>query len=255
MLQAHSLLWNYLWLGPNVLLLVLAVLLWRRGLARQFPAFLAFAIVDAVGGLLAYVADIAPTVSAANYWRISWANLLAESLLKFAVIGGLFSRILNPYPSVGRLGRLLVTGFGAALVLVATLIAAFSKVDTPARLISGFHLLAQTVFIIELGLIVFLFVFAAYFKLSLDRPSFGILFGFGISACEYLAAWAIMVNGAPSDYMRTLLDMLNMATFHICVLVWAYFLLVPGKARAKSAAPLPENNLALWNRELERLLQ
>ena len=45
MLQAHSLLWDYLWVGPNVFLLVLAIFIWRRGLWRQFPAFLAFAIV------------------------------------------------------------------------------------------------------------------------------------------------------------------------------------------------------------------
>lgn len=255
MLQAHSFLWNYLWAGPNVLLLVLALLLRRRGLVRQFPAFFAFAILDGVGGLLVYLADIVPSISAANFWRAEIANLLVESLLKFIVIGALCSRILNPYPSLGRIGRLLVTGFGAVLVFVAALIAAFSKGDSTERLISGFHLLEQTVFIVELGLIVFLFLFAAYFRLALDRLSFGILIGFGLSACEYLAAWAVMTNGDPSAYTRTLLDFVNMATFHVCVLIWAYYLLVPGKVAAKSAVPLPENNLALWNRELERLLQ
>jgi hypothetical protein len=45
-----------------------------------------------------------------------------------------------------------------------------------------------------------------------------------------------------------------MATYHICVVIWIYYLLVSQKVAAKSAVLLPENNLALWNQELERLL-
>jgi hypothetical protein len=41
----------------------------------------------------------------------------------------------------------------------------------------------------------------------------------------------------------------------VCVLIWFYYLLVPEKSSTKSAAPLPEHSLDIWNRELERLLQ
>ena len=128
-------------------------------------------------------------------------------------------------------------------------------VSPPARLLSGYHLLEQTVFVIELGLVVFLFLFAAYFHLSWDRLSFGILLGLGVSACVHLATWAVVANASPSDHTRTLLEFLNMAVYHLCVLIWLYYLLVPKKVVTKFEAPLPENNLALWNRELERLLQ
>jgi hypothetical protein len=255
MWQAHSLLWNYLWVAPNVLLLLLGFFIWKRGLARQYPTFLAFAILSALGDLVVFTADIVPSVSAISFWRIAWGGVLLESLLKFVVIGEVFSRTLNPYPSVAQLGRTLISGFGAALVLVATLLAASSKGDSTVHIISGMHLLEQTVFLIELGLILFLFLFAAYFRLTMGRLSFGILLGFGISTCEYLATWAVMANGDPSTYGRTLLDFLNMATYHVCVLIWGYYLLVPGRATAKATVALPENNLALWNRELERLLQ
>jgi hypothetical protein len=255
MLQAHSLLWNYLWVAPNVLLLLLGFFIWKRGFGRQYPTFLAFAILSSLGDLLVYTADIAPFVSATNFWRIGWAGVLLESLLKFVVIGEVFSRTLNHYPSIAQLGRRLISGFGAALVLVATLLAGFSKGDSTVRLISGMHLLEQTVFLIELGLIVFLFLFASYFRLTMDRFSFGILLGFGISTCEYLATWAIITNGDPSTVGRTLLDFLNMSTYHLCVLIWGYYLFVPGRVTASSTVALPENNLALWNRELERLLQ
>ena len=45
-----------------------------------------------------------------------------------------------------------------------------------------------------------------------------------------------------------------MATYHVCVLIWFYYLLVPQKIPAKPVVPLPENNLDVWNRELERLV-
>jgi hypothetical protein len=256
MLQAHSLLWNYLWIAPNILLLSLGLLIWKRGLARQFPAFLVFAIVSAVGDLAAFIADIAPSVSAVNFWRVFWAGILVESLLKFVVIGEVFSRVLKPYPSVGRFGRVLISGFGAVLVFVAALAAAYAHTGNTARLISGFHILEQTVFIVELGLVIFVFLFASYFRLSWDRLSFGVLLGFGFSACGYLAAWAIVSNADPSTQGRTLLDFLEMGIYHFCVLIWCYYLLVPQKSSAPRSAPaLPEHNLELWNRELERLLQ
>lgn len=255
MLQAHSILWHYLWVAPNVVLFALGWLLWRRGLSGQLRAFVAFALLSAPANLCVYFADVLPWVSPKAFWHTAWGCLLLESLLKFLVISEVFSRILSPYPSISRLGRSLISGFGALLVFVAALVAAFSKGDTPAHLISGLHLLNQTVFIVELGLIVFLFLFAAYFRLSLDRFSFGICLGLGISACGYLASWAVMTNGDLSPYSRTMLDFLNMATYHATVLLWAYYLLVPGKVAVRSAPPLPENNLALWNRELERLLQ
>ena len=69
-----------------------------------------------------------------------------------------------------------------------------------------------------------------------------------------VATWAIMANGGASNSARNDLDFLNMATYHFCVLIWFYYLLVPGKVTAKSPVPLPENNLDVWNGELERLV-
>jgi hypothetical protein len=254
MLQAHSLLWNYLWIAPNILLLGLAAVFWKQGVWRKFPAFFTFCIVNALAGLTEYGADVLPSVSGTTYWRVVWVCLLIESLVKFTAIGEVFSRVLNPYPSISRLGRILVSGGGAALVFVATLIAAFSRGDSTVRLISGSHLLAQTVFLVELGLVVIIFLFAAYFRLSWDRLSFGILLGFGVSACEYLASWGISANADLSAQGRTLLDFLEMGTYHLCVLFWCYYLLVPKRVRVRPVVSLPKHNLDVWNQELERLL-
>src|ERR1700688_156827 len=137
MLRAHSLLWHYLWVAPHVLLLILAFMLCRRGLHNKHPLFFAFTIVAGVEQLTLYAADVMPWVSANAFWHVLWTGLLVEAMVKFALIGELFAHIFGPYPSLARLGKILIRGIGGALVLIATLVAAFSPVSNAHLIVSG----------------------------------------------------------------------------------------------------------------------
>src|SRR5438309_1316994 len=136
MLQKHSFLWHYLWVAPNVLLLVLGFVTWKRGRARQIPVFLAFACLSAISELAVYAADVTPSVTASTFWRIYWASLLVETLLKFALIGAIFAGVFGSYASIARLGKLLIRAVGVVLVLVATLAAAYAPRDGRYGIIS-----------------------------------------------------------------------------------------------------------------------
>jgi hypothetical protein len=254
MLQAHSFLWHYLWVAPNLLLPVLAVLLWRRGTARQFPAFLAFAMLSSIGQLAVYAADVLPSVSGWTYWRVDWGNLILEGVLKFALIGEVFALVFGSYESLAQMGKTLIRGAGIVLVFAAALAAAYAPKDELFGIISGANLLEQTTYLIECGVVVSVFIFSAYFHLSWPRQVFGIALGLSISACVHLATWALIDNVGLLRSTRLILVFVNMATYHVCVLIWFYYLLVPEKVVTKSSVPLPENNLDVWNRELERLV-
>ena len=255
MLQAHSILWHYLWLAPHLLQLALAAWLISRGMRKVFPLFLSYLLYEAIEEFTLYAMDVLPSVSWETFWRAYCAGLIVECLLIFAVLGELFSHLVRSWPAVAKLGNRLVSSAGAVLMLLATMAAALAPIENPQlAIISRAHVLEQTLFIIQSGLILFLFLFAAYFSLNWDRRTFGILLGFGILSCEHLASWAVMANGFLVD-KRNLLDMANMTTYHLCVLIWFYYFLVPEKNVTTSAVPLPEHNLAVWNRELERLLQ
>jgi hypothetical protein len=252
MLQPHSLLWHFLWVAPCVLLAALALVMWRRRLQREFPAFFAYAVFEALGGGIIYAIDVSP-VSGPTYWRSYFFFLLVEVFIKFVVVGEVFTHLLRQYPSLGRIAKVLISGVGVVLVFTATMIAAYA---TPSSfwLISATRILGRSVSVVQCGLILFLFVFAAYFHLRWERSVFGITLGFGIAASVYLAHWAVMADWlfAEKSY---LLDFIYMATYLVCVLIWFYYLLIPQKVATTSAVILPENNLDIWNRELERLLQ
>src|SRR5271165_2246383 len=165
MLQAHSLLWHYLWVAPNILLLALAVVLFRRRDHKLYPAFFAFAVVGSLAELISYLADISPRVSPQEWWYVFWASLLVEGLLKFAVVAEVFSHTLHDYGAIAKLGRRLISGFGAALIFAAAIAAALAPHDSRFGIVYGAHLLEQTIYLVETGLLVFIFLFAGYFRL------------------------------------------------------------------------------------------
>src|ERR1035437_5311061 len=262
MLQAHSPLWHYLWVAPNVFLLFLALLLWRRRFHERYPFFFAFAIVSAIEQIVVYAADIIPSVAPETWWLIFWAGLAVEGLLKFALVGEIFAHIFDPYPSLAKLCKFFIRGVGVFLVLTAALAAAYTPKDGLFGIVSGAHILEQTIYLIEGGLLVFIFSLAFYFRLRLSRPIFGIALGLSLSACVHLAMWAIIANVGLPNSTRAPLDIIRMATYHIGVLIWFYYLLVPPKALTKPTVPptdpptgsAHEEDLDVWNRELERLV-
>jgi hypothetical protein len=254
MLQAHSLLWHYLWVAPNLFLLTLAFFLWKRGIQRQFPSFFAFAILSALGELAVYAADVLPFIAPENFWRVDWVSLILEGVLKFVLIGEIFALVFGSYSYLANLGKILIRTVGIVLVMLAATVAAYAP-KNEVGIIYGARVLEQSTYLVESGVLLFIFLFAAYFHLRWSRPVFGITLGLSISACVHLATWGVLANSNLPNSKSVLLVFLNMATYHACVLIWFYCLLVPRKIAAKSTAPLPEHNLEVWNRELERLLQ
>jgi len=256
MLQPHSLLWHYLWVAPNILLLVLAFFLWRRSLYRIYPFFFLFSVISAVEQLTIYWADLSSTINATDWWRIFLVGLVAEGLLKFAVIGEIFSLTFDAYSAIAKVGRISIRILGVVLVFGATIAAAYAPGDSRVVIVSQAHLLEQTVFLIETGLLAFIFGFSYYFKLRMPRRVFGIALGLAISACVHLGTWAFIANVGPSERTRALLDFLRMATYHVSVLIWIYYLLLRDDNITNYAVlpPSDHHHLEVWNQELERLL-
>lgn len=253
MLQAHSPLWHYLWVAPSVLVLALSVLVWRRGLQKAYPTFFTYLLFTGLEGLSLYFLDISSNVSPILWWLIFWGATILEGVLKFALIGELLRHLLRPWGSIAKVGRNLVSGAGILLVLFAAIAAAFATPDNTHRLVEGGHVLSQTLYLTAAGLVVSTFILAAYFHIPWDRTTFGIALGAGFVWCEHLAIWALVTGGVVRN--RGWEDIANMAAYHVAVLIWSYYLLAPHRIKVPKRAPgIPEHNLEVWNRELERLI-
>ncbi len=255
MLQPHSLLWHYLWVAPNLLSALLAVILWRRDLLGQFRTFFLYAGYNTMQWAVLYTIDLSPSIDPFYYWVALCVGLVVECIILFLLVSDVAADVFGSYVAVAHFGRLMIRWGCGVLLLVATVVMALAGEENPAALlIPACHKLQLGMSIVVTGLLLLLFVLAAYFHLEWDHRFFGIALGLGITASIHLATWAIMANGR-MPHQRPLLDMFNMATFHVAVLIWLYYLLVPKPARVHPPlASLPNNALAAWNRELERFL-
>src|SRR5271157_4304809 len=226
MFQPHSFLWHYLWVAPNLLSAALALLMWRRGLHRQLRTFFAYALFLFVEWSVLYPMDLMPTVPDADFWLALWVGQLIESAIVFLLISDIFAGVFGPYVAIAHLGKLLIRRGGAVLLITATAVTALAPIDNPNRVIPACHILAEGMYVVECGFLVLLFGSVAYLHLTWNRRLFGIAFGLGVSSSVHLATWAITANGGLAD-KRPLLDIVNLASSHVEVLIWCYYVLVP----------------------------
>src|SRR5579863_2300398 len=193
MLQSHSLLWHYLQVGSILLLLALALLMWKRGLHAQFPAFFGYLLLEAFGGAILYAFDVMPTISPVVFWRSFLGFLIAEGIIKFVIIAEVFTHLMRRYLALSKLGKALISCTGVLLLFTATAIAAYANAKA-FWLISATRILGRSVSLVQCGLILFLFVFVARFHLNWGRADFGIALGLGVVAAVNLIQWALTVD-------------------------------------------------------------
>lgn len=247
--------WYYLWVAPHLLLIVIAILMWRRGWQRNFPWFFSYLLYEVVNLFITFTLSQVIHVSVDTY-RSIFAVLLVGSIgLRFAVVYEVFQSVCSSYPSVLRSGQLLLGWALVVLLLVSVLIGLHQgagNADRFARIGIGLN---RSMSFIQCGLLVFLIAFSSYLRLSWQKFAFGVALGVGIFASVDLAIAATAAAIAPvSRNINYIFDFINMGTYHCSVLIWLGYLLAPERAQAVVPS-LPANNLEEWDRELARLLQ
>jgi len=250
-MYAHSFLWHYLWIAPHALQLIIAIVMIRRRLFNDFPLFLAYTIFQAIGSTILFILDHVEAVSTYQYWYTHWVLSLISIGLRFGVIWEVFRHIFRDYAGLQGLTRVVFRGALVVLLFVAIVIAARAPEVGSLHILSRVHILDLFVDIIQAGLWVLLIGMAHYFGLSRGTFAFGIVFGLGIFSTVDLATETIRVwTGFIAGYA---FDLVSMATYHCCVVVWLVYLLAPQRIH-RTPKELPNNNLEQWNAELQRLL-
>jgi len=250
-MHPHSFLWHYLWIAPHALQIIVAIVMARRGLVREFPAFFAYTVFQVLEEGTLFVLDHISAVSGYQYWCAHWVGLAIDVPLRFAIIVEIYSTVFQHHPALKRLSRILFCGATVVLLSAAIVVAIRAPDDGAAPLLSGIHILDLSVSIIQSGLLLLLVGFSSYLGLSWRSFPYGIAFGLGIFASVDLATESLRVWAGP--WAGYTYDLVTMATYHSCVVIWLVYLLAPEIARRR-VKELPENNLEQWNAELQRLL-
>jgi len=204
----------YLWCAQPILQSVVAVILWRRKLHKQFPVFFLF--------LLAQVANFAVTFPLwlvgdfKMYFVFFWLGEAVNAVLGFKVIHEIFLDVFRPYHTLKDLGTLLFKWAGVVMLLVSVVVA-FSNSFDQNPLVHALTTLQRSVRIVQLGLILFLLLFSSFLGVSRKQVSFGISLGFGLFAGVELMLMALNSGGL----VRTAnFNLINMVSLILAILVW-----------------------------------
>ena len=211
-LHSHTVL--YLWCAQPILQSVVAVVLWRRKLHKQFPVFFLF--------LLAQVANFAVTSPLwlvgdfKTYFVFFWLGEAVNAVLGFKVIHEIFLDVFRPYHTLKDLGTLLFKWAGVVMLLVSVVVA-FSNSFDENPLVHALTTLQRSIRIVQLGLILFLLLFSSFLGVSRKQVSFGISLGFGLFAGVELMLYALNSGGFVK---LNHLNLINMSTYNLAILVW-----------------------------------
>jgi hypothetical protein len=249
-MEPHSVLWYYLWAAPHLLQVPLAVFMVRRKLQGEFPWFLTYTIYQIISNTTLFILNHLPAVSGRTYHVAINADDLVSIVLRFAVIYEVFWVVLRPYAALQRIASLLIRAALVILLLVDIIVAAFGPVpDYTTNLIRLSTSVNRAGSMVQCGLLLFLFLFSSYFRISWRSFGFGVSCGLGL----YMAVQLIVTALSSLAYIPAS-DYIEMASYHVSVLLWLAYALAPQRVPVE-IKNVPQHQLASWNVELERLLQ
>jgi hypothetical protein len=247
----HSFLWHYLWLAPHALQILIAVLMVRRKLFREFPFFFAYTIFQIIEEGTLFILDHHPRVTGIQYWQAHWVGDLIAIALRLGVIHEVYSNAFRDYPGFKQLSRILFRVAASALIFIAIVIVARAPDDGTIPLLAGVPKVELAASMVLGGLVLLLLGFASYAGLAWRGFGHGIAAGFGVYSCVQLATQTMRIwTGPVAGYV---FDLITMTTYHCSVVVWLVYLLAP-EWTGRRVTELPEDNLEEWNAELQRLL-
>src|SRR5208282_4073179 len=211
--HGHSI-FLYLWCAQPILQSVVAVIFWRRKLHKQFPAFFLFLLAENVN--FAVLFPLWLTGKATPYFWLFWLGEAVNAVLGFKVIHEIFVDVFRPYHTLKDLGTLVFKWAGVVMLLVSVVVAFSNSLDRHLL----WHILTtlqRSVRIVQVGLILFLILFARFLGVSRKQISFGISLGFGLFAGVELMLMVLKSGGLVQE---AIFDTVNMLAYNVAILVW-----------------------------------
>ena len=233
-----------LWCVQPTVQSVVAVVMWRRKLHKQFPAFFLFLVVQEVNFAILLPLWLAGPFPL--YFWLFWLGEAVNAVLGFKVIHEVFIDVFRPYHTLKDLGTLLFKWAGVVMLLISVVVA-FSNSSDSSPLVHAITTLQRSVRIVQFGLILFLLLFSRFLGVSRKQISFGISLGFGLFAGTELMLMALNSGGFVK---QGLFNQINLVTYLVATLVWTVYSLSPAAVRPASVNRLQTQR---WEQSLADL--
>lgn len=205
-----------LWYAQPALVLVVAIVVWRRKLHKQFPIFLAFLLTQTVVFAISYPIYVFYGIDNMPYFAVFWLSQALNAILGFKIIHEVFLDVFRPYHALKDLGTPIFKWAGLVMLLVSLVVAASSSADQDP-VVHAVLTLQRSVRLVQVGLILFLILFSRFLGVSRKQVSFGIALGFGITGFVELMLLAMHSGGMIGHSM---LNLINMTCYDAAALIW-----------------------------------
>lgn len=223
--------------------------LFAKRMWRVFPLFVSYAACDFFMNIGLY------TVYALGlrrlYFYVFWIDEALGLFLGFAVVYEIFKYVFAPYSALRRLAKHCFQAAVVFLVLLGSFVAYAQPIGEQNPIQAVFLVTEEATRIMEVGLLLFLFVFAGAFGLRWREYTFGIALGLGLCVTPELVAVAMRVQFGMATV--PIVNLIRSISFGCSLFIWITYLLMPDIA--SNPAEMPKRaQLEQWNRAVMELI-
>ena len=208
-----------LWIIQATTQAAIAVVLYRRKLHKEFPAFFLYIVLQ----LIIFCVQF-PVYRYANgiaYFEVYWVATALDLIVSFKIIHEIFLDVFKPYHALKDLGTALFKWAALIMVLLSVVLISFNSTQDP--LITSIMTVQRCVRVVQCGLVVFLLAFSSSLAVSWRRLSFGIALGFGIVAGGELLASALLSG---QRLHLPFWQISTMVAYELGMSIWLFYSLV-----------------------------
>lgn len=214
-----------LWISQPILQAVIAVILFRRRLHKQFPAFFAYTVAQVVFFLISFpVRDNATFVFGVYslYFAAYYCAAALNVIFAFKIIHEVFLDVFRPYPALKDLGTALFKWAAMIMILVSVVMISTSPGwDDPVK--RTILVVQRCVDVIQCGMVIFLLAFCQNLGVSWRRQSFGVALGFGLGSAVELMTHALY-SGFHIHSLTT--SLINLLGYELSLGLWMTYSLL-----------------------------
>jgi len=212
-----------LWLIQPIIQTVIATILYRRKLHKEFPAFFAYVAAQVPIFCIHFGAYLHSGAGGHGlYFNVYWIAAALNLMFAFKIIHEIFQDVFKPYHALKDLGAALFKWAAFIMILLSAVLISISPSHVDP-LMSSILVLQRCIAVVQCGLVVFLLAFSSNLGVSWRRLSFGVALGFGVVSGGDLLL-TVLYSGLRNH--SHLVSIMSMGSYDLGMLVCLFYSLV-----------------------------